>query len=104
MNLFPGKIKSVSAFVKNIFWQIDWKLLLFLLLFLNVKLYLKVIAIIFIYIFHFNFKFGFRLRNSSLPLLYVIVILISLINCIIYGLFKNLDYDIVFITGIFFWL
>jgi hypothetical protein len=104
MNLFSGKIKSASAFVKNQFWQIDWKLLLFLLLFLNVKLYFKVIAIVFIYISHFNFKFGFRLRNSRLPLFYVAVIVISLINCIIYVLFKKLDYDIVFITGIFFWL
>jgi hypothetical protein len=104
MNLFSGKIKSAFAFVKNLFCQIDWKLLLFLLLFLNVKLYVKVIAIVFICIFNFNFKFGFRLRNSRLPLFYVAVIIISVINCIIYGLFKKLDYDIVFITGIFFWL
>ena len=103
MNFFAEKTKSAFAFAKNKIWQIDWKLLTFLLLFLNVKLYIKIVVIGFIYIFNFNFKFGFRLKNSRLPQFYIAVIIISIINFIVYKLFKNPNYNLVFITGIFFW-
>lgn len=104
MNFFAEKTTSAFAFAKNKFWQIDWKLLSFLLLFLNVKLYIKVVAIVFMYVFNFNFKFGFRLKNSRLPQFYIAVIIISVTNFIIYRLFNNSNYNLVFITGIFFWL
>jgi hypothetical protein len=104
MNLFSGKIKSAFVFVKNQFWQIDWKLLLFLLFFLNVKLYLKIFAVIFIYLFRPNFRFGFRPQSSRLPLFYVAIIIISLLNLLIFRLYTNIHYDAAFVTGVFFWL
>jgi hypothetical protein len=102
---FPIKaIKSIKESVKIIFGQIDWPLLVFLLLFMNVKLYIKVIAILFIYSFRFNFNFGFKFRNSRLPLFYVAVMIISFFNLILYRLYPDFHYDLVFLTGLFFWL
>ena len=96
--------KTIIGFVKNWFRQIDWKLLLFLLLFLNVKLVVKIIAVVLIYILRFNFRFGFRLRFSRLPLFYIGVIVIALIDLVAYGLYTNLHYDLTLLTGIFSWL
>ena len=83
---------------------IDWKLLVFLLLFLNVKLVVKIAAIILIYILQADFKFGIRLRKSRLPLFYVFIIGIGVLNYCITPQTKNLDYSMVVITGIAFWL
>jgi hypothetical protein len=82
----------------------DWKLLLFLLLFLNVKLAIKVPAIALIYLLQFNFKFGFKFKNSRLPLFYPLIILVAVAGFIINGYYTNFNYNLVFITGIGFWL
>ncbi len=82
----------------------DWKLLLFLVLFLNVKLAIKVPAIALIYLLQFNFKFGFSLKNSRLPLFYLLAILIALLNWIVSCNYLDVNYNIVLATGIGFWV
>jgi hypothetical protein len=82
---------------------VDWKLLLFLVLFLNVKLVVKVPAIIIIYLLQFNFKFGFSLKNSRLPLFYLLVISIAVFNWLISRDHWNVNYGLVLLTGIGFW-
>src|SRR5258708_37518447 len=84
--------------------DIDWKLLLFLLLFVDVKLIIKVIAIVLIYALRFNFRFGFKLRSSRLPLFYIAVIAMALLNWLLYGLYSNPNYNIALITGMSFWV
>ncbi len=96
---------SVADFnFKKIINYADWKLLLFLLLFLDVKLAVKIPAIIIIYLLQFNFRFGFSLKNSRLPLFYLLVIAIAAINLIITGSYKQPNYLPVFLMGICFWL
>jgi hypothetical protein len=97
-------IKTHSAKINQIFKPIDWKLLVFLLLFLNVKLVVKLAAIILIYILQADFKFGFRLRNSRLPLFYLFIIGIGILDYFIIPGAKSLSYSIVVIAGIGFWL
>ncbi|NNU34508.1 hypothetical protein HK413_11020 [Mucilaginibacter sp. S1162] len=82
----------------------DWKLLLFLVLFLDVKLAVKVVALAAIYLLNFNFKFGFRLKGSRLPLFYPLIIVLAVIGYLLNGRYTNLNYNLVFITGIGFWL
>ena len=84
-------------------YLLDWELLLFLILFLNVKLALKVLAIIFIYLSRSNFKFGFSLKNSRLPLFYLLVIGIAIIDLFIAKNYSAPNYLPVFITGVVFW-
>lgn len=84
--------------------RIDWKLLLFLLLFLNVKLIIKAAAIVIICLLQPDFKFGFRFRSSRLPLFYPIVIAIAIFNWIIGGQMTSINYSMVVLTGILFWL
>lgn len=103
MNSDMNTKKSVP-FIKKIVTQIDWKLLLFLVLFLDVKLAVKVAAIVIIYLLQQDFKFGFKLKNSRLPLFYLLIIAIAFINWIIYKGFTNLNYSIAFFTGIGYWL
>ncbi len=96
----------ISTFfnIKKLKSLVDWKLLLFLVLFLNVKLAVKIPAIIFIYLLQFNFKFGFSLKNSRLPLFYLLAIAIAVLNWIISRSYANVNYNIVLLTGIGFWL
>ncbi len=82
----------------------DWKLLLFLLLFLNVKLAVKIPAIVIIYILQFDFKFGFKLKNSRLPLFYLLVMVIPFIDLLLNKSYHNPNYLLVFLTGMVFWL
>lgn len=82
----------------------DWKLLLFLVLFLNVKLAVKIPAIALIYLLQFNFKFGFSLKNSRLPLFYLLAIAIAVFNWAISINYFYLNYNIVMLTGIGFWV
>lgn len=83
---------------------LDWKLLLFLVLFLNVKLAVKIPAIVVIYLLQFNFKFGFSLKNSRLPLFYLLAIAIAILNWLIGNNYGNINYNIVLLTGIGFWV
>ncbi|HWZ36219.1 MAG TPA: hypothetical protein VNW51_08680 [Mucilaginibacter sp.] len=82
----------------------DWKLLLFLLLFLNVKVAVKIPAIALIYLLDFDLKFGFKLKNSRLPLFYPLIIAIAIIGFIINRHYTSLNYNLVFLTGILFWV
>jgi hypothetical protein len=81
---------------------IEWKLLVFLILFLDVKLVVKAVAILFIYLMQPDFRFGFRIKHSRLPLFYLIVIAIALLN---FTLYPNLsrNYVSVALTGILIW-
>ena len=90
--------------VRQAFKRIDWKLLAFLILFLDVKLVVKLVAILFIYCFQFNSGFGFRLRRSRLPLFYPVIICIAIFNYFIFHGYNNVNYTVVFGTGIGFWL
>lgn len=83
--------------------NIDWKLLIFILLFLNVKLVIKIAAVFLIYVLRPDFKFGFRLKNSRLPLFYLLVIGIAVFNWLISGMMGNFNYGLVLVTGILFW-
>jgi hypothetical protein len=89
-------------YLKKPDFEIEWKLLVFLILFLDVKLSVKAVAILFIYFMQPDFKFGFRFKHSRLPLFYVIVILIALLNFIFYPNMTG-NYIIVAITGISIW-
>jgi hypothetical protein len=82
----------------------DWKLLLFLLLFLNVKLAVKIPAIAIIYLLQFDFNFGFKLKNSRLPLFYLAMIAIPVIDLFFYKGYSVQNYLIAFSIGIGFWL
>lgn len=95
--------KSVPL-LSNLLTRINWKLLLFLVLFLNVKLLVKIGAIIIIYLLQNDFRFGFKLRNSRLPLFYLYIITIAFIDWVIYKGFTDLNYSIVFITGVTYWI
>lgn len=82
---------------------IDWKLLLFLIFFLNVKLAVKIPAIIIIYLLQFNFSFGFSLKNSRLPLFYLLIIGVAFIGLLFNHHLTEPGYLPLFFTGIFFW-
>ncbi len=82
----------------------DWKLLCFLVFFLNVKLAIKIPTIAIIYLLQFDFKFGFTFKNPRLSLFYPFIILIAIFNWLIGGYYSNLNYNLVFINGIFFWI
>ena len=97
-------IKQAPAYLLKLSRNIDWNLLVFLLLFLNVKLIIKVAAIIFIFLARFNFRFGFKLKNSRLPLFYLIVICIAVLNWTLYRSYKDTNYNFALFTGICFWL
>ena len=97
----PGNALLNIRKLKNL---ADWKLLLFLVLFLNVKMAVKIPAILLIYLLQFDFKFKFSFKNSRLPLFYLLAIAIAIFNWIISRNYFNLNYDIVLLTGIGFWL
>ena len=97
-------ITTVANKIRQKIQTIDWQLLIFLLLFLNVKLVVKVAAIILIYILRTDFKMGFRLKNSRLPVFYLFVIIIAIFNWLISGMAGHLNYNLVFLTGLLFWL
>ena len=61
-------------------------------------------AIVLIYILRFDLKMGFRVKHSRLPLFYLCVIAIAVFNWLTGGMAGNLNYILVFLTGIFFWL
>ena len=96
-------LKRYSTEIHKPFKIINWKLLLFLILFLNVKLVIKLAAIFLICLLQFNFKFDFKIRSSRLPVFYLVVIGIAIFNWILTAGFTNINYTIVFFTGIFFW-
>lgn len=97
LNIANLNLKKLAA-------SIDWKLLAFLTLFLDVKLVVKVFAIVLIYLLQFDLKFGFKLKNPRLPLFYPLMIGIAILNGFIYQSYFNIKYDVVFVTGIGFWL
>ncbi len=95
----PGK-NNLLAQLTN---QIEWKLLVFLILFINVKLEIKISAIVFIYMVQSNFRFQFRFRHSRIPLFYLIMIGIAIINRLLNGRFDNLNENLAFALGLTFW-
>ncbi|QEM09587.1 hypothetical protein [Mucilaginibacter rubeus] len=81
----------------------DWRMLIFLLLFINVHIPFKIVALLFVYISRFNFQFGFKLRNSRLPLFYLLVFPIAIIAAIVNKNFINLYYIPVFGWALICW-
>jgi hypothetical protein len=92
------------AISENLYQQVDWKLFIFLSLLLDVKLWIKIFALLFIYSFRFNFKFGLRWKKSRLPLFYIMVMGIAVLDWLLYGLYSNLSYGLVLLNGLFFWI
>ena len=82
---------------------IEWKLLIFLILVMDVKLAVKFAAIVLIYILQPDFKFGFSIKNSRLPLFYLLLPLIAILNWAIYQNY-TLNYTLVLFTGVVFWI
>ncbi|MBS1526324.1 MAG: hypothetical protein JST19_11785 [Bacteroidetes bacterium] len=97
-------ISNASFYPKKLKYFADWKLLLFLVLFMDVKLGIKVAAIVLAYILQFNLKFGFSFKNSRLPLFYPLAIAIALFNWLIGMNYGYLNYDLVLLTAIGFWI
>ncbi|SEN88144.1 hypothetical protein SAMN05192574_104463 [Mucilaginibacter gossypiicola] len=81
----------------------DWRLLIFLLLFINVRIPFKIVALLFVYLTQFNFRFGFKLRNTRIPLFYLLVFPIAIIAAIINQNFINLYYIPVFGWALLCW-
>ena len=96
--------KTSAYYWEKLRKEIDWKLLVFLLLFLNVKLAIKIPAIVLIYVLQFDFKMGFSLKNSRLPLFYLIAISIAVINGFLYLHYESTNYLVLWLTGIGFWV
>lgn len=96
--------KAASSGIKRYLAALDWKLLLFLLLFCHVKLLLKIAAVILIYVLRPDFNFGLRLRKSRLPLFYIAMIGIAVINLFGTGLYRDTHYDMAFALGCGYWL
>lgn len=96
-------IRTVIFRLKELKNKADWNLLLFLLLFLNVKVGVKIIAVVLIYLLQFNFRFGFKLKNSRLPLFYLLIILIALISTVINKAYVIPGYPFILLCGIGFW-
>src|SRR5580693_1142187 len=94
--------QGVYVFKKPVY-AIEWKLLVFLILIMDVKLAVKGIALVFICFIQPDFKFGFNIKNSRLPLFYLIVIGIALLDFILYPDFSY-NYILVALTGIMIWL
>src|SRR6478735_7329109 len=90
--------------VKKYMKQVDWNLFVFLLLFVNVKIIIKLLALCFIYIRRFDFSFGFSFKKSRLPLFYPLVIGVAVLNFVLYGLFRNMNYVLLLCMGIGIWL
>lgn len=83
--------------------SVDWKLLLFLVLFMNVKLAVKCAALLLIYILQPDFRFGLKFKKSRLPLFYLSMIGIAVLDFFIYRDFSA-NYSFVFFTAIAGWL
>lgn len=91
----------ITAFLKR--FEADWPLLLFLLLFTDVKSAVKAAALLIIYLLRFNLRFGFNIRNSRLPLFYLIMPCIALVDLLINPSLYNGPYIFSFATGLLFW-
>lgn len=96
--------KFRSAFAEILYQKVDWKLFIFLSLLLDVKLWIKILALLFIYSLRFNFKFGLRWKKSRLPLFYIMVMGIAVLDWLLYGLYSNLPYGLVLLNGLLFWI
>ncbi len=97
MNTSQGVI-----FSKKPVFKIEWKLLVFLILIMDVKLVVKVLALVFICFMQPDLKFGFNIKNSRLPLFYLIVIGIAILDFILFPDFST-NYVLVVLTGILIW-
>ncbi|MEI7736716.1 MAG: hypothetical protein WCI49_14715 [Ferruginibacter sp.] len=97
-------IKKASAWVLGRLGTIDFTLLVFLLLFINVKLVIKVAALLLIFILRPNFKTGIKIKNPRLPVFYILVIAIAIVNYFLMRQFNSLQYTVALLTGIAFWL
>ena len=98
MNTSQGVI-----FSKKPGFKIEWKLLVFLILIMDVKLVVKVLALVFICFTQPDLKFGFNIKNSRLPLFYLIVIGIAILDFLLFPDFSS-NYVLVILTGILIWL
>lgn len=97
-------VNKAIFYINKLKQKVDWKLLAFLLLFLNVKIGIKIPVILLFTLLQFNFKFGFSFKNSRLPLFYPLVIAIAVINWFIGKNYTQLNYTIMLLAGIGFWV
>lgn len=97
-------IKNLIYSSRDYIRRTDWKLLVFLVLFLNVKLVVKLAALILVYAWRMDFRFGFRFTRSRLPLFYPLVAGIAIFNWALFGGFTDLNYSMVVLLGVLFWI
>ena len=93
--------RQTFSFTKAI-RSVDWKLLLFLVLFMNVKLLVKCVALLLIFILQPDLRFGLKFKKSRLPLFYLSMIGIAVLDFFIYRDFSA-NYSFVFLAAVAGW-
>lgn len=94
---FVSKIKSYRTYA-------DWPLLGFLLLFIDVKLGVKLAALLLIYLLRPDLRFRFNLKNSRLPLFYVLIFIPAIAAFFANANYRTPNYLPVYFSGACFWL
>src|SRR5687767_14430612 len=95
--------KTITFHIHSYLSRIDLKLLVFLILLINVKLYIKLIALLFIFILRPGFKMLFQPRRLRIPLFYVAIIVLSVLQLLVWPSHLNSNYLPVLFSAIGFW-
>jgi hypothetical protein len=102
-NSYTFSSVNIVGKVRTALSRIDPKLLIFLILVLNIKLLFKVLAIVAIYIIRPNFRFKIKWSDSRLPIFYLLVAAIAVINFFLFGNYDEAKQYYVLAFGLGFW-
>ncbi len=89
--------------LKNIFYNVDWSLLLFLVGITYVKLYIKLVAVV-LYACYLIFKKVKFYKPNRLHYFYILIIVFACVVATLNGTIHKLDYQFAFAVGILQWL
>lgn len=95
--------KNLTPYIQPWLSKLDWTLIIFLILVTNVKLYIKLLALVFIFIMRPRFKGLFQPLRLQLPLFYLLIIIFSILQLLVFPSHVNSNYLPVFSTAIVFW-